>query len=1323
MFRERSVEGEYQVVAAHAIYGIIAAANINDGSISILSEDHASTILNTAAQNREASVAQLLWHPSKRILAVGWSNGLVGVWSDSEEILREGNSHRISISCLEWNSTGSRLISCDEEGEAIVWKVDLRGKISLICQYRLKGSISRCIFRKSLAPRNAVVDVNSTNKASAESSAFYLVCNTLGKIFYADDMGRCSEAGVTNTKILSTKLVDASNEIALITDDLVFAHYSISQDGKMILENEMKISTPGFNDPQKLKIAWIDDGGIIAITSGTSKIRILDIANEESMMLSCGRDDASINSINWCPAKNIFCAVSTSGSIFFWKHQVPSVQISKKTEADSLAYRWTMLDGLEISEIPQSIIFGGSGTSVIVPTKNAIKIFEEEKACCATYQGYSILQISPSVLRIFKGGAILEIDIQDKIERVAISCSIFVVSTGSSLQVFDFPEDLSSARLQSSINSESSLICVDSSIVFAANQQKIDIFNATGALKGSVSVGNRDGIIKFLAVSNNIMAIGTSKDILKLYDLSRREPRFITSKSSQDSVPALKLIQSIALNKNGTLVAYTGIAESDDCFFSFDMKTYNTNPLNICWGSMDQRILVFTFFVSYHHGMLYHDRYLKFEDTGALIGVSMPFHYFLSSPNSANTSIVIKAAPDFLGVENADSATISSIIEFCYQIDIDNVDAAFRALNKIDNDRVWTNLAKICVKTRRVDVASTCLSNIRHAKAVSAYRRRSENEISLDLKSAILAIFLDMPEEVQEIYEKAERFDLLNLFYQESGRWEQALEVAASRDRINLKTTYVKFGRYLMDIGDRSGAIAAFEKASALTSQVPQQIFVSETELKSYAIDTKDKSLKKWWAQYEETRGNLNDALKFYDESGDLLSIVRLHCSNGRIGKAIEIANKSENPAAAYHIARYYERENKISEAIEFYGQAKCHTQAIRLAKENNLINPLINLALQGNKESMLDVANYLEKTGSNIDKAITLYHRAGQTSKAIDLCFVTKEFHVLDELAQSLGPNTDSNLLHKCARFFMDNDKFEEAVALLTTAKQYRDALSLCVAKNITLTEELVDKLAGGSTENQDDVNPEFLIRIAELCLQQKSYHLACKKFSQAGDNVNAIKSLMRSGDVERIIFFAGVSGPKQKEIYVIAANYLQTLDWRSNATIMKAIIQFYTKARAFDSLASFYDSCSQVEIDEYQNYEKALGALKESAKMFSKAKETEKSNEMARSLMARIAYLEAFVAVRASNDPAEIVGICGQLLKENGIDRAVRIGDIYALMIETHYSHGNMAKASELLQEMQMRISMNLDYYLDASILRSLRNLEINAGGHGEDEIEEDY
>ena len=70
----------------------------------------------------------------------------------------------------------------------------------------------------------------------------------------------------------------------------------------------------------------------------------------------------------------------------------------------------------------------------------------------------------------------------------------------------------------------------------------------------------------------------------------------------------------------------------------------------------------------------------------------------------------------------------------------------------------------------------------------------------------------------------------------------------------------------------------------------------------------------------------------------------------------------------------------------------------------------------------------------------------------------------------------------------------------------------------------------------------------------------------------------LIQSGDTEKICFFAGVS--RQREIYIMSANYLQTLKWHGDADLTKHIVQFYTKARAVESLSGFYESVAQVSL-----------------------------------------------------------------------------------------------------------------------------------------------
>ncbi|MEQ2210163.1 hypothetical protein XENOCAPTIV_009169 [Xenoophorus captivus] len=77
-------------------------------------------------------------------------------------------------------------------------------------------------------------------------------------------------------------------------------------------------------------------------------------------------------------------------------------------------------------------------------------------------------------------------------------------------------------------------------------------------------------------------------------------------------------------------------------------------------------------------------------------------------------------------------------------------------------------------------------------------------------------------------------------------------------------------------------------------------------------------------------------------------------------------------------------------------------------------------------------------------------------------------------------------------------------------------------------------------------------------------------------------MKALLKSGDTDKIAFFASVS--RQKELFIMAANYFQSLDWRQNPKNLKRIIEFYTKGKAPDLLGGFYEACAQVEYHSLQ-------------------------------------------------------------------------------------------------------------------------------------------
>jgi intraflagellar transport protein 140 len=152
----------------------------------------------------------------------------------------------------------------------------------------------------------------------------------------------------------------------------------------------------------------------------------------------------------------------------------------------------------------------------------------------------------------------------------------------------------------------------------------------------------------------------------------------------------------------------------------------------------------------------------------------------------------------------------------------------------------------------------------------------------------------------------------------------------------------------------------------------------------------------------------------------------------------------------------------------------------------------------------------------------------------------------------------------------------------------------------------------------------------IGDAAFDQRLYTIAAKKYTEANNRIKAMKALMKSGDTQRVIFFANIQ--KQKETYIMAANYLQSLDWRKDPEIMKNIINFYTRAKSMESLASFYEACAQVEIDEFQDYDKAMSALAEAYKCLTRGnvEDTERAEKMVNTFKIKLTIIRKFIEAK---------------------------------------------------------------------------------------------
>ncbi|KAM4526087.1 intraflagellar transport protein 140 homolog [Fundulus diaphanus] len=768
-------------------------------------------------------------------------------------------------------------------------------------------------------------------------------------------------------------------------------------------------------------------------------------------------------------------------------------------------------------------------------------------------------------------------------------------------------------------------------------------------------------------------------------------------------------------------------------------------------------VSVVTLFCTQEHGLLLQDCFSKPAGLQALLALDVPYYYFSCKPGEGPPGTAEASPPphqgepargapaaapqmvsrrplrDFVGLEKCEKVTRDAMLNFSFYLTVGDMDEAFKSIKLIKSKAVWENMARMCVKTRRLDVARVCLGNMGNARAAKAVKE-AEAEPEPEAQVAMLAIQLGMLEDAEKLYRSCGRYDLLNAFYQASSDWQQALETAETHDRIHLRTTYYNYAKYLESMGHRNLALVYYEKSDTHRVEVPRMLQEDTPSLEIYVNKAKDKNIYKWWAQYLESQSDMERALQFYERAQDYLSLVRVHCYMGNVQEASQVANNTGDRAASYHLARHYEGHDDIKQAVHFYTRAQAYNNAIRLCKENGLDDQLMNLALLSNPEDMMEAACYYEEKGKHMDRAVALYHKAGYVSKALELAFATEQFAALQLIAEELNENSDPALLTRCSDFFVQHSQYEKAVELLAAAKKYPQAVELCFTHNLTITEDLAERLtATDSKDLSQEARSEVLEKIADCCMSQGNYHLATKVYTQAGNKHRAMKALLKSGDTDKIAFFANVS--RQRELFIMAANYFQSLDWRNNPKNLKRIIEFYTKGKAPDLLGGFYEACAQVEIDDYQNYEKALDALTEAFKCLSKAKDASGGQQEVKlaELQQKIVLIQKFVHIRRlyPQDPDEAVRLCEALLEEPELDPAVRIGDAFGFLIEHHVQQGQLQMAYQRLEELQKLLpSQSIRYYISPASLDALQK-ELGFPSHSsdhrhvlrdDDEVEED-
>eukprot|EP00981_Chlorochromonas_danica_P002589 scaffold504_cov189-Ochromonas_danica.AAC.24 len=253
----------------------------------------------------------------------------------------------------------------------------------------------------------------------------------------------------------------------------------------------------------------------------------------------------------------------------------------------------------------------------------------------------------------------------------------------------------------------------------------------------------------------------------------------------------------------------------------------SSKTINTTVQQEDSRAVVevYILFATAEKGLLMQDSFPLTSPIGQLIGFSVPSLYFKHESHfkqddddndnggPSKTSEGVDDTPTNI-VFNNDRLVVKLMRDFAGKLD-----EAYRVIKDVNSVHIWENMAQMCVKTRRLDVAEVCLShmgNLRGLEIVKDYRKRLLNEniyldnylntspnstnannslsggsvttINAPVSTAtlvvigVLAIQLGLLDDAVAIFKEAKRFDLLNKLYQDAGVWKKAIKVAENYD-------------------------------------------------------------------------------------------------------------------------------------------------------------------------------------------------------------------------------------------------------------------------------------------------------------------------------------------------------------------------------------------------------------------------------------------------------------------------------------------------------------------------------------------------------------
>ncbi|XP_049868962.1 intraflagellar transport protein 140 homolog [Pectinophora gossypiella] len=1278
-------------------------------------------------------VTALAWHPTRRLLVVGWDGGELYIWLEYSWARLEA-PHSAALTTVAFSLGGGRLLASDASGSLSGWQSSSGAPLTSF-HHQLGDVITHITFCppqpssessiRGLARAAVAGDENALDALAAwrprttarmregvqpDNHCCYAAQDN-GVILYIDHSGSCTEVLNAPGNVIFIGII--SNIYLLIAWEsggaLSLTRFLTCDDGAVQTDTHVRMTA---RNGQCIVLAG---NYYVSVITGDNLIRVWDSETGDNDVLPNEKEEIapgdSFTSISYCNLSDTLCCGTSQGNLYLWRRDHRN--------------NWKLISSTSIKGTVKEVSWGSEGLMNPLLHVNCITsayILREQPVCWGYSPNVCMVQKSANEVAITnKNNQTSTINSTITVRAFTYKDQYVALGDGKEVQIWMCSKDNDiKFSLVRSFMWKTDVLIIYNDVLVGVVTPHVECYSITGNSLGILPSTEGEGEAIGVTNTNKFVVIATMDGTLKLAEITKKGLRMpYPPKNCYQMIEDFGEVMRASVNCTGRYIclsiANAGLAP-DPRLYLWDVANdvitntllsesstppYQSVPIAIIWDNNDPRIVavhmrsvdfdrVHLFFC--HEGNLYEyknwcssaEEY--FTSDFMLCALYSPYIVILSQQ-----SIKKIMMNEFKDCSDHEPATIRQVLDFLYYMTTGYLEKAVVVGTNISGGKgsvIWDSLAKECVARKRPDVGAICLGKMGNIKGALMMRKVMNDDDMNDIcKVAVLAVNIGMTDEAEVLFREGQRPDLITrlISAKEGGLNEISSGAHDGENVLLIKSAQHKLAKVLWANGETGPSLKLFESAGTLVPHVPRMLIAQgqAPALAQYVANSNDSNLITWWGHYMESIGDLEGALEAYARANDFGEQTRLLCHMNRIDEAEKVCQK--NRAAMYQMARYLEMQpDKTENSVKLYIKCGAVTSAIRVAAEATAWN-LVWRAGSTSATHALHAASILENNGQN-EQAIALYQKAGKPHLALKLAINCGDTNAMVAAVESLGDRVDPEQAHTLAAHLRKADHHSHAAALLAAAGKYEEALDIVEQSSTPLSEELSERLAAPAGTSGRDA---LLRRLADVLGGRGLYHQAAKRLAHAGDKAGAMRWLMRSGDADRIATFAAAT--RDRAAQLMAADYLRRrADWRSRPDLTRHIMHFYTRAKAYNKLAAFYAECAKMEADEYNNYDKALEALKEATRCLSKSSDPE-TGAQTLALQEQCSLVKRFLDVKKTLESGDInAGVTSgqQLLRAiSGRSGLVTEEKVLRLLIELAPSHPDAMRFEQQLRGLQQQ------------------------------------